>query len=445
MVDRLWSTKVWTSVDEAQVTTTWCQICAANLVDGAPTRGHRGAGQICARVTPSSYFFRGVSVQMASSSHAVLLGDDSDAQGLVLALLSPRDLASLRGTCRAAAVTAAPPGIRRWADLCHGDPYALAAAGAVRELQYLSSHGAVHVDIGLFMEHAAACGQLGAMRWLLEQLPAPPPSILSSVWDKALLRALVPTVGRVCDQLYAAALEGNVAYVELLLELGGQGRQALVNALVAACGRAHAGCGEVLLAAGADTEATSTWGGSTPLMAACAAGDAACTRLLLRHGARVNGRGGGGRTALMTAAGVGSQCVAELLAAGSDVQAADWSGRTALMMADGVNLGMLIIAGADLDAADREGQTALMRACQAGAVDRTRQLLQAGAGLGLLDNENRCALQLATANEQWACVELMARSHQGLELPPPPGHGGMPKREPVPDAPSTFCDDGGAP
>jgi hypothetical protein len=130
---------------------------------------------------------------MPSAVHAVLLGDDPDAQGLVAALLAPRDLARLR-TCRAAAETAAPPGVT-WAELCGGSFSGLVQHGQVSGLRYLDRHGHLDRYTQDFDRILAGAeyGQLDVILWILAICEVPAGALLD-VRDRELLRATIPLV-----------------------------------------------------------------------------------------------------------------------------------------------------------------------------------------------------------------------------------------------------------
>jgi ankyrin repeat protein len=94
--------------------------------------------------------------------------------------------------------------------------------------------------------------------------------------------------------------------------------------------------------------------------------DADTTRLLLRHGAKVALRDQLGMTALMYAAQGNARATALLIARGAQVNARDQGGRTALHWAaalrDAKSLAVLLRHGASVNARDNEGETALMLA-----------------------------------------------------------------------------------
>lgn len=119
----------------------------------------------------------------------------------------------------------------------------------------------------------------------------------------------------------------------------------------------------VLLAAGADVEATAISDGGTPLMWAAQRRKAGIVAELIRAGAVVDAVDSYGQTALHRAATYGwEDCVLALLDAGASVAAVDGSGNTPLHVAAGgswtaTTVGVLIAAGAALDAINGDGLT----------------------------------------------------------------------------------------
>lgn len=170
-----------------------------------------------------------------------------------------------------------------------------------------------------------------------------------------------------------------------------------------------------LLAGCADVNAR-TKGGKTLLMhvAELPTCNEACLRLLLDAGADVEAADDEGWTALMLAAGAGSEtCLKLLLEKGCAVDARDTDGHTALFHAarnDGeYAVSLLLAAGADVSALDRDGFGVLACACEYRAGSGViRLLLGAGADVGHPQAFMLLAGSVATHNLEYLRLLLAA-------------------------------------
>mmetsp|Transcript_35500 Transcript_35500/g.95249 ORF Transcript_35500/g.95249 Transcript_35500/m.95249 type:complete len:395 (-) Transcript_35500:347-1531(-) len=146
----------------------------------------------------------------------------------------------------------------------------------------------------------------------------------------------------------------------------------------------------LLLDAGADIELASDYPADVdcPLSAAAGRGDMPMLELLLGRGAKLEGSGRDGRTALMTAAAKGQvAAVRKLVSMGAVVDAPKVDGTTALFWAAYAGhadvVVTLINAGADIHRQERvDGSTPLHFACQQpsnGTTETVQHLLSAGS------------------------------------------------------------------
>jgi ankyrin repeat protein len=282
--------------------------------------------------------------------------------------------------------------------------------------------------------------------------------------------------------LHKASEAGNVAMVELLLELGakvdtddGRGWSALLNAarnghidVIEVLAEAHASVGwcdgggtdafdcamagghldtvRLLVRLGLELDIPDHYkfGVTVPLHKASEAGNVAMVELLIELGAKVDTDDGRGWSALLNAAHSGHiDVIAVLVGAGARVGWCDWEGTTALTLMikrsdddasirrlvglgakiqkDGWRTAPLHVAsragrvkavrallelGADVDAREGStwegneysGPTALHIACEMGFAETARALVEGGADAAARDEEGRTPLGLAVRN-----------------------------------------------
>lgn len=189
--------------------------------------------------------------------------------------------------------------------------------------------------------------------------------------------------------------DGYLANIRLLLEVGADVHAISdddVSVLFVAINFGIPEVIEILVEAGADTEARSNGKWTALHIASKSSGTDHMIAPLLAAGADVHARGGNGVTALHFAAVYRSSEITQLLLdAGAGINALSNNGDTALMSAASVSIGLenltlLIEAGADVNIARKDGWTALHSAALEGE-EGALLLLEAGAD-GMLKTED---------------------------------------------------------
>ncbi|MCH7848219.1 MAG: ankyrin repeat domain-containing protein [Planctomycetes bacterium] len=168
-----------------------------------------------------------------------------------------------------------------------------------------------------------------------------------------------------------------------------------------------------LLSAGATVDVQENMVGWTPLMMAALFGDANGVEALIEAGADVTIGRSSGATALHQAAyRFDSSKILLILDAGADLEARDGSGQTPLTWAarqGGLQaVEILLGAGADVHTRDTRGQTALMHVAQDYETgEMIARLMDAGAEVNATDNDGRTALMHAVDTGAIKAVEAL--------------------------------------
>ena len=199
--------------------------------------------------------------------------------------------------------------------------------------------------------------------------------------------------------LHVAALEGDLAAVERLLQAGADIEAKLpdngVTPLMMAAFKGHREVVELLVRKGADIHYT-TAQGTSPLHYAAFRGDLPIVDYLLDAGAQADSRKPGGTTPLVLAAQHGHAAV----------------------------ITRLVEAGADVNVklVDRR-ITGLMLAAQNGHAPAVSTLLQSGADVRQKDSQGRAACDYARANDRTDVVRLLEQAVAEIEARPRPAGG----------------------
>ncbi len=238
----------------------------------------------------------------------------------------------------------------------------------------------------------------------------------------------IRTQNRPVEKSIAMAIEGNVAEINRAIEigveideLGAQGH----NALMAAAYYSHQSIVKILLEAGANPHLLSDddglGEGMTALMFAAqsffGSNRQVAIELLIAHGADVNQRGAGGRTAIFYAALAGSgnrDCLELLIEAGADLDLRDDRGHSVLTLVAAAEnyqiLNLLIQAGASTAGLE---SIQLIQAASAGNLDRVRSILSTKVNLDL---DRGAAIGKATAAGHTQIVELLIQAGANVNL-----------------------------
>jgi ankyrin repeat protein len=188
--------------------------------------------------------------------------------------------------------------------------------------------------------------------------------------------------GLLVSPLSLAVAGGNVTMVKTLLDAGGSPngpagtRPPLWNAALGC----HIEIARLLINHGASVNLRRGTDGVTPLLAACQGACPSVARLLIDYGANPHAETSGGITPLMAAAWWGSTSVlGELLRHDPDLLATDHAGHDGVYFAalrgHAASLRLLLEAGSQADRATVHGWTALMAAARSGCTPCVTLLL----------------------------------------------------------------------
>ncbi len=253
-------------------------------------------------------------------------------------------------------------------------------------------------------------------------------------------------------RLIQAAMQGDREGVETTLNSGIDANitdQKNTTALMYASAGGHLAIAEILIQFGANINQVQTPNGITALMFATAANQLTVVQFLIKSGANLNQINQDGTPALMIAAYRGYADMVKLLwENGADINLIDKDGDTALNLVIKTNnleitrfllekgadpylgIGALTVAiregyeemvkflidwGIDLNKPNFQGYTPIIEAITHKNLSITRQLIQAGAELKIVDDEGNNGLTYAIEGGDINLVQLLQQ--KGLEMP----------------------------
>ena len=254
-----------------------------------------------------------------------------------------------------------------------------------KEIVYalLNAGANIHSKYGFIFRHAARCGDLELLVFLLKKYP----DINTKDYPWASLRA-ASIKGK--NEVVFFLLNKCSACIENINAKNSDGDTILLSA--AAAGEKE--IVEMLLDKGADIDAQNLMG-ETALIKAVESYRAGKELVALLLNRRANIHVGGGR-ALQTAALHGcKEKIILLLSRGAHINAKDSSQMTALMSAAEEVIPLLLENGADVHIQDKIGRTALIVAAGSGESEKVKMILDAGADANAQDENGKTALMCA--------------------------------------------------
>ncbi|KAF4958263.1 hypothetical protein FGADI_2429 [Fusarium gaditjirri] len=218
------------------------------------------------------------------------------------------------------------------------------------------------------------------------------------------------------NALTAAAFDGTIEIINLLLDSGADINSADGWALQTAADQGHVDVVNLLLERGANVNATTTntnMPKCTALQAAVESGKGDVVDILLEHGADPNLGGGEFSYPIIAAASKGEEAIfkklleakADVTVVGGEYNSTPLTYAAIYLPLDSIRLSL--DAGADINHADNEGDTALILTAWSGDQESVQFLLDRGADVLVRNKAGLNALQKALNAGREECVKIL--------------------------------------
>ncbi|KAM0247206.1 hypothetical protein ACHAP5_004288 [Fusarium lateritium] len=218
------------------------------------------------------------------------------------------------------------------------------------------------------------------------------------------------------NALTAAAYDGTIDIIKMLLDAGADINSPDGWALQHAAGEGHVDVVNLLLERGANVNACSSHSNmpqGTALQAAVESGQSDIVDILLEHGADPNLGGGEFTHPIIAAASKGEEAIfkklldakVDVTVEGGEYMSTPLTYAAIYLPTDSIRL--ILDAGADINHVDNEGDTALIVTAGLGDHETVRLLLDYGADVLVQNNEGLNAMRKALAADRPVCVKML--------------------------------------
>ncbi|KAM0189017.1 hypothetical protein ACHAPI_010283 [Fusarium lateritium] len=218
------------------------------------------------------------------------------------------------------------------------------------------------------------------------------------------------------NALTAAAYDGTIDIIKMLLDAGADINSPDGWALQHAAGEGHVDVVNLLLERGANVNACSSHSNmpqGTALQAAVESGQSDIVDILLEHGADPNLGGGEFTHPIIAAASKGEETIfkrlldakVDVTVVGGEYMSTPLTYAAIYLPTDSIRL--ILDASADINHVDNEGDTALIVTAGLGDHETVRLLLDYGADVLVQNNEGLNAMRKALAADRPVCVKML--------------------------------------